>query len=1539
MRSRSRSYLALAATAALAFAACTRENGTLGPAPFPNSPTVFTDNFGESVNFAAFGGSKVDALSIDNTVKHSGSSSLKITVPSVGDPAGSYAGGAFVVGVPRDLSSYNVLSFWARASIPAVLNVAGIGNDNTGNSLYTAERNNIQLTTSWAKYTIAIPLASKLIEEQGLFYFAEGPENGVGYEIWIDDVRFEELNTVVNVRPTIAGGTILEDIGGTRTITGTAVTVAVDGVDQTVNAYPAYFTFASSNAAVATVSAAGVVTVLGAGTTNITATLGTTPAAGTLALTGIAPPAVAAPTPTRLAADVISLFSNAYTNVPVGTFSADWDQADVADVQIAGNAVKKYSNLTYAGIDFGANQINATAMTYLHLDVWVGDASSFKVKLVDFGANGAFGGGDDREHELTLNTTTTPAMTANAWSSLDIPLSAFTGLTTRAHLAQVILLGASRTVYLDNLYLYKLPAPTAPTTAAPTPTVNAANVISMFSNAYTNVPVDTWRTDWSNGTVSDTTIAGNATKKYSNLTFAGIEAVSTQIDATAMTHFHMDIWTPDAVTGGAAFKVKLVDFGANGAFAGGDDVEHELTFNATSTPALATGSWVSLDLPLSAFTGLTTRAHVAQVVIVGDDPINTVFVDNVYFYSATGIAPTVAITSGTAGTATGPVTFTFTFSADVGTSFTAGDVVVTGGTAGTLNQTDATHYTMVVTPNAASTGTITVSVAAATFTSLGGAANTAAASLDQPYDTTGGGSGNVVVSFDETTAPTLSPFEGVTEATVVADPTNASNMVARITNGAQGPSTQPWAGVTVSTGGQFSIPQMNVTASLTRMTARVYSPAVGLVIRAKAENAVNGAQNHETNATTTVANAWETLTFDFTVASPTFDGGPTNPFSATDTYNKLSFFLDYGTKTNAAPRVFYLDDIRFEGTVGSALPLPLPVLAPTTLPGAPTLAPADVISLLNSSATYTNIAVGNWNPDWGQGGSISDTVIATRTIKLLNLVNYQGVNVSPDGSATGALDITGKNTLHISYWTSDGTSLIFSPINATAEYPINVGAITRGAWTDLEIPIDQAGFALTGIRQLKFETNSGQGHFYLDNVYFHTPVAAAPTVVITSGTAGTATGPVTFTFTFSEDVGTSFIAGDVAVTGGTTGTLDRTDATHYTMVVTPTANATGTITVTVGAGTFTNLAGTANTAAATIDQAFNTEPPPSGNVVVSFDETTAPTLSPFEGVTAASVVADPNNASNMVAMITNGVQGAANPWAGVTVSTGGQFSIPQMNVTASLTRMTVRVWSPAIGLRIRAKAENATNPAQNHETNATTLTTVANAWETLTFDFAVASPLFDGLPTNPFSATDTYNKLSFFLDYGTKTNTEPRVFYLDDIRFEGTVGTALPFPPPVLAPTTLPAAPSLAAANVISLHNSSGTYTNIAVGNWNPNWGQGGSISDFTVGAGTVKFLNLVNYQGINISPDGLAPGALDITGKNTLHISYWTADGESLRISPINASTEYAITVSSITKNGWTELEIPINQAGFSLTSIRQLKFETTTGLGRFYLDNIYFH
>ena len=116
---------------------------------------------------------------------------------------------------------------------------------------------------------------------------------------------------------------------------------------------------------------------------------------------------------------------------------------------------------------------------------------------------------------------------------------------------------------------------TAPalTTAAPTPPVrNAANVISLFSDAYTNVTVDTWSAVWDNANVEDVSIGGNNTKKYSNLFYAGVEFTSSTVNATNMENFHMDVYTPDATV----FKVKLVDFGPNGTYGGGDDVEHEI---------------------------------------------------------------------------------------------------------------------------------------------------------------------------------------------------------------------------------------------------------------------------------------------------------------------------------------------------------------------------------------------------------------------------------------------------------------------------------------------------------------------------------------------------------------------------------------------------------------------------------------------------------------------------------------------------------------------------------------------------------------------------------------------------------------------------------------------------------------------------------------------------------------------------------------------------------------------------------------------------
>ena len=185
-------------------------------------------------------------------------------------------------------------------------------------------------------------------------------------------------------------------------------------------------------------------------------------------------------------------------------------------------------------------------------------------------------------------------------------------------------------MYFDNIYFGKADVPTAPTTAPTEPTVVAGKVASLFSDKYTNTTVDTWSAGWDKADVADVTIANNSVKQYSNLEYAGIEFTSKPIDASTMTHLHLDVWKKSA---DSIFKIKLVDFGADGKYSGGNDVEHELVYNSAGKPSLAGNQWVSLDIPLTEMTGLSTKAHLAQMVVSGSGTGDTVWLDNVYVYN------------------------------------------------------------------------------------------------------------------------------------------------------------------------------------------------------------------------------------------------------------------------------------------------------------------------------------------------------------------------------------------------------------------------------------------------------------------------------------------------------------------------------------------------------------------------------------------------------------------------------------------------------------------------------------------------------------------------------------------------------------------------------------------------------------------------------------------------------------------------------------------------------------------------------------------
>ncbi|MBS4043023.1 MAG: T9SS type A sorting domain-containing protein [Chitinophagaceae bacterium] len=248
------------------------------------------------------------------------------------------------------------------------------------------------------------------------------------------------------------------------------------------------FSYTSSNTGVATVNGDSI-TLVGVGHTYIKATQApdSTYTAGTISTTlnvasGLpTTPTNAAPTPSRPAANVISKYSNAYTNGGVDTWSAPWDQADVADVQVQGNDTKLYTNLVFAGIEFvGANMVNATNAQFFHIDIWTPNATNFKVKLVDFGANGAYGGGDDSEHEYTC---TPPAF--STWVSYDIPMADFTGLAAKAHLAQLLLISSGSTVYVDNVFFWSnspLPITLSSFTASKEGSTAKLNWITSFEN-------------------------------------------------------------------------------------------------------------------------------------------------------------------------------------------------------------------------------------------------------------------------------------------------------------------------------------------------------------------------------------------------------------------------------------------------------------------------------------------------------------------------------------------------------------------------------------------------------------------------------------------------------------------------------------------------------------------------------------------------------------------------------------------------------------------------------------------------------------------------------------------------------------------------------------------------------------------------------------------------------------------------------------------------------------------------------------------------
>jgi hypothetical protein len=126
----------------------------------------------------------------------------------------------------------------------------------------------------------------------------------------------------------------------------------------------------------------------------------------------------------------------------------------------------------------------------------------------------------------------------------------------------------------------------------------------------------------------DFDVDGDFILHYTNFNFVGIQFSSPTVNATQMTHLHINIYLPNPVVTGSQFKVQLVDFGADGTFGGGNDTSHTLTFQGAT---LVSGQWITLNIPLANFTGLAARAHLGQIIFEGTN-ITNFYADNIYFY-------------------------------------------------------------------------------------------------------------------------------------------------------------------------------------------------------------------------------------------------------------------------------------------------------------------------------------------------------------------------------------------------------------------------------------------------------------------------------------------------------------------------------------------------------------------------------------------------------------------------------------------------------------------------------------------------------------------------------------------------------------------------------------------------------------------------------------------------------------------------------------------------------------------------------------------
>jgi hypothetical protein len=748
--------------------------------------------------------------------------------------------------------------------------------------------------------------------------------------------------------------------------------------------------------------------------------------------------------------------------------------------------------------------------------------------------------------------------------------------------------------------------------------------------------------------------------------------------------------------------------------------------------------------------------------------------------------PTVSISDDEAGdSASGPVTFTFSFSEDVGSSFTADDITVTGGTKGTFEMTTGRLAELVVTPNTGETsGTFTVSVAAGAFSDAAGNANTAVATASQAFGATPPPPSDAFLSFDEVPEAfaDLGAYGGALP-TVEAGPAGGSGKTLKIVKPA---SPDTWGGAFFTLASKVPF-----TADKKSLSAKVRSTRAGAVYTLKVQ--VTETDFVEVAAAPAgAADTWSTVTWDFSAVSLsknytviaitpdvtlattgqsyfidelTVVAGPTTPPPPTGGTTLASF--------DESPALEFLG---FNGAEGSVIDT-----APTgggsgkaakiVRAGGDLFAGAFVVTSANIplSATRLTITAMVNSPKAGvpfkmklegPGGAQSPEIAATPALKTgwqtLTFVftgtdltkQYNKIVILPDlgtvAPTTG--DIWWVDDIKLADAT-DPPPVASSTLATFDESPALAFAGFGGAEanTTLETgPTGGTGKALKLVRSggdvfAGAVVTTGKVGFTADRktitVRVHSSKAGVPMWIKAEGAGGlqtpdakstteVVTGWQTLTFVLNADITKTYDKVTLLPDLGTVGTGE----TYYFDDIKL---------LEAGAG-----------------------PVVPAKTIFTLDEPGAQTVG-FEGAWDSTIVDDPKGGTNKVGRVVK--PGSGVPfYAGTTVVTVANGGLPKIGFTSTAKTMTVRVWSPDAGIPVRLKVEDIADGAKSVETEATV--TLASGWQTLTFNFA-----------NPVSGTpaldlaNTYNKVTIFFNFGT--NGTGKTYFFDDITFVTGTGT------------------------------------------------------------------------------------------------------------------------------------------------------------------------